>query len=95
MKKLGDILNLQNISDEIVKQDKKENLLVNAWEAAMGSDCSSHTKKIVLNNGILSIIVDSQVWRQELLLTGKEFIIEKMKQEINKNIIDIKIKAGG
>ena len=95
MKKLGDILNLQNIPEEISEQEKKSDKLKESWQSAIGIECAEHTSDISFKNGTLYITMENKVWQQELLLTGKNEIIEKMKQATGKNIIDIKIKAGG
>lgn len=95
MKKIGDILNIQNIPEKISKQEKQSDQLARAWKSVMGKECGNHTRQLALKNGILHILVDTKVWQQELLLTGKEYIVEQMKNKTGNNIIDIKIKAGG
>ncbi len=76
--------NIQNILNRIIKQfgwQEKSDfaIIINKWEDILGEKMSKISKPNKLNDGILTINVDSSVWRSEIFL-HKEQIIENINK---------------
>ena len=95
MKKLGDLLNSRNIEQKLSKEESKKKLLETGWQTCMGKACSSHTNRLNVRNGILTVFMDSQVWQQEIMFAERKKIVSEMTRETGLNIVDVKIKTGG
>lgn len=60
------------------------------WTSMFDTNIALHTYPLSLNNGILTIIVDSPIWLQEMRLHKKEVINKISKFYIK----DIRVKLG-
>ncbi len=95
MKKLGDLLNSQNLDNKLSREEERKNILDTCWTVCMGEACSSHTNRLDLKNGVLTVFVDSQVWQQELMLNNRKKMASDMARETGFTIVDVRIKTGG
>jgi hypothetical protein len=95
MKKIGDLLKTGKVEQKISREEKRNELLDTCWRVCMGEACSSHTKRLCVKDGKLTVFMDSQAWQQELMFTDKQEIVDKMARETGLIIVDVKIKTGG
>lgn len=68
--------------------------ILKIWDEAVGDKITSHTHPLRLIRGILTVVVDSPTWMQQLTFY-KEDLIEKINNGIGKDTVkDIRFKTG-
>ncbi|MCF7885682.1 MAG: DUF721 domain-containing protein [Candidatus Marinimicrobia bacterium] len=69
-----------------IKDKYDENITLNNWEGLVGKTIATHTEPRKIKNGRLYIKVDSPSWRNQILFQ-KDYIKERINNEMNKNVI--------
>jgi len=69
-----------------LEQPFLENMALYYWKEAVGETIAQHTEPIRVENGIVFVKVDNDVWRQELQFLKKE-IIDKLNETVGKQTI--------
>ncbi len=95
MKDIGDLLQSAGIEASLAKKQENADKLFAAWRTINGDLCSEHTEDLKASHGVLHVVMDSQVWLQELLLKDTGAMAREMAQNSGVNIVKIRIKAGG
>ena len=94
MKNVHDLLKKQKLKEKLSRRTRKEEALFTAWEDTAGRKCNDHTSHLTLLNGILSVYMDSPVWRQELMMSDLNRLAEKMESRTGFTIAEIRIRTG-
>jgi len=72
----------------------KEYSILGRWDKIVGEVISRHARPIGLRSGKLSVVVDSPVWKAELVMHAPT-IIEKVNQSIGREAVqDISFRIG-
>ena len=95
MKNIGDIFKQSKTKEKLSRREKREEKLFSAWKEIMGAECCSHTKKLTLKNGRLYVHLDSQVWKQELLMMELDKKTEQIADVTGYKIAKICLRTGG
>lgn len=95
-------LRFQKVSDVLFSLMKEYGLgakadeyrIMKIWDGAVGDNISSHSQPLRLIRGVLTVIVDSPAWMQQLSFY-KEDLKEKINKGVGRNAItDIRFKSG-
>lgn len=72
----------------------REYRILKTWNAIVGNKISSHTHPLRIIRGVLTVIVDSPAWMQQLTFY-KEDLINRISSEVGKSMVsDIRFKVG-
>lgn len=62
-----------------VQQDHALNRLVSLWAEIVGKGVASHARPGIVDQGIMTVFVDSSVWLSELSRSGRRQILERTR----------------
>ncbi len=89
MKKLETVINKLIKSEGIEKPILQNKVLID-WEKIVGKQIAKHSTPGEVKHGVMMVMVETPVWRNELTLRKSE-ILEKLNKGSHKKIIqDIK-----
>jgi hypothetical protein len=68
--------------------------ILKIWDVAVGDKISSHTQPLRLIRGILTVVVDSPAWMQQISFY-KTDLIDRINNELRKDVVtDINFRIG-
>jgi len=95
MKRIGEIFSGNRTEEKLLKRKKRDDRLFSSWQKVAGDACGAHTVRVTLKNGVLYVYLDSQTWRQELMLQDTKMLAENMEKHTGYTIAHIKVRTGG
>ena len=93
-KSIGQQLAATKLKQELVRREREEELLFNAWREVSGPECAIHTVLLRFRDGVLEVTVDSPAWYQELMLRDNDAVAGAMARATGLNVVKMRIRAG-
>ena len=93
--RLGDVLT--GIADRLgISRRITRSRLEEAWTDAVGDEAAKHSRVLGVRQNVLTVTVESSVWKQEIGIMRKAEILAKMQAaETGQCIRKLKVELGG
>jgi predicted nucleic acid-binding Zn ribbon protein len=72
-----------DLDEEGLTQSSAQDQLTSSWTEIVGADIARHAQPHRIQNGILTIRVDSPVWHQELKAFGQKTLLQTLKKHFS------------